>query len=120
MKVLHVITGLGVGGAELQLRSILQHTRHESEVLALYNPGDVAGMITGDGVRVRDLGMTSNTQLGAVLRMRALIREGGYDVVHTHLYRACVYGKLAACWPERPWWSAPSTRSARRTWSAGG
>ena len=28
MKVLHVITGLGVGGAELQLRSILQHTRH--------------------------------------------------------------------------------------------
>lgn len=96
MKVLHVITGLGVGGAELQLRSILQHTRHESEVLALYNPGDVAKMISGDGVRVRDLGMTSNTQLGAVLRMRGLIREGGYDVVHTHLYRACVYGKLAA------------------------
>ena len=30
MKVLHVITGLGVGGAELQLRSILQHTRHDS------------------------------------------------------------------------------------------
>ncbi len=30
MKVLHVITGLGVGGAELQLRSILQHTRHNS------------------------------------------------------------------------------------------
>ncbi len=26
MKVLHVITGLNVGGAELQLRSILQHT----------------------------------------------------------------------------------------------
>ncbi|MFR9728207.1 glycosyltransferase [Saccharopolyspora sp. MS10] len=96
MKVLHVITGLGVGGAELQLRSILQHTRHDSEVLSLYNPGDVAGMILGDGVRVRDLGMTSNTQVGAVLRLRALIRGGGYDVVHTHLYRACVYGKVAA------------------------
>lgn len=96
MKVLHVITGLAVGGAELQLRSILQHTRHEAEVLALYNAGDVAQMITGDGARVRDLGMSSNTQLSALPKLRALIREGGYDVVHTHLYRACVYGKLAA------------------------
>ncbi|MBK0866713.1 glycosyltransferase [Saccharopolyspora sp. HNM0986] len=96
MKVLHVITGLAVGGAELQLRSILQHTRHDAEVLALYNAGDVASMITGDGPRVRDLGMSSNTQLSALPKLRALIREGGYDVVHTHLYRACVYGKLAA------------------------
>lgn len=96
MKVLHVITGLGVGGAELQLRSILQHTRHDADVVSLYNPGDVAGMITGDGVRVRDLGMTRNTQIGAVLRLREVIRDGGYDVVHTHLYRACVYGRLAA------------------------
>ncbi|GAB3277990.1 glycosyltransferase [Parasphingorhabdus pacifica] len=96
MKVLHVITGLGVGGAELQLRSILQHTRHEADVLALYNPGDVAHMISGDGVRVRDLGMSSNTQVSALLRLREIMRDGHYDVVHTHLYRACVYGRLAA------------------------
>ncbi|MCI2417605.1 glycosyltransferase [Saccharopolyspora sp. K220] len=96
MKVLHVITGLGVGGAELQLRSILQHTRHDADVVSLYNPGDVAGMITSDGVRVRDLGMTRNTQMGAVLRLREVIRGGRYDVVHTHLYRACVYGRVAA------------------------
>ncbi|BFO21647.1 hypothetical protein SHKM778_80350 [Streptomyces sp. KM77-8] len=25
-----------------------------------------------------------------------MIRAGGYDLVHTHLYRACVYGRLAA------------------------
>lgn len=96
MKVLHVITGLGVGGAELQLRSILQHSRHDCDVVTLYNPADVASMITSDGVRVRDLGMTSNKQLGAVVRLTKLIRDGRYDVVHTHLYRACVYGKLAA------------------------
>ncbi|MER7014686.1 glycosyltransferase [Saccharopolyspora sp. NPDC000359] len=96
MKVLHVITGLGVGGAELQLRQVLQHTRHDAEVVSLYNPGDVAGMIAGDGVRVRDLGMTRNTQVSAVLKLRDVIRSGRYDVVHTHLYRACVYGRLAA------------------------
>ncbi|MDR7300172.1 glycosyltransferase [Haloactinomyces albus] len=96
MRVLHVITGLGVGGAELQLRSVLQHTRHDAEVVTLYNPGEVAEMLSRDGVRVRDLGMTGNTEIAAVLRLWKLIRQGRYDVVHTHLYRACVYGRVAA------------------------
>lgn len=96
MKVLHVITGLGVGGAELQLRSVLQHSRHQCDVVTLYNPGAVAGMISGDGVRVRDLGMIRNTELPALLRLTRLIRAGGYDAVHTHLYRSCIYGRLAA------------------------
>ena len=96
MKVLHVITGLGVGGAELQLRSILQQTRHNSEVVTLYNPGPVADMIRADGGRVRDMGMTRNTQLSALLRLRRLIRDGRYDVVHAHLYRSQVYGRAAA------------------------
>ena len=96
MKVLHVITGLGVGGAEHQLRSILQHTRHESDVVTLYNPGPVADMIRADGGSVRDLGMTSNTQISALLRLRRLIRAGRYDVVHAHLYRSQIYGRPAA------------------------
>jgi glycosyltransferase involved in cell wall biosynthesis len=96
MKVLHLITGLGVGGAELQLRSILQHTRHESDVVTLYNPGPVAGMIRADGGNVIDLGMTSNRQLSALLRLRRLIRDGQYDVVHAHLYRSQIYGRPAA------------------------
>jgi glycosyltransferase involved in cell wall biosynthesis len=96
MKVLHLITGLGVGGAELQLRSILQHTRHEADVVTLYNPGPVADMIREDGGRVRDVGMTSNTQLSALLRLRRLIRDGRYDVVHAHLYRSQIYGRPAA------------------------
>jgi glycosyltransferase involved in cell wall biosynthesis len=96
VKVLHVITGLGVGGAELQLRSLLQQTRNQSDVVTLYNPGVVAAMISGDGVRVHDLGMTRNTEVPALLRLARLIRAGGYDVVHAHLYRACIYGRLAA------------------------
>ena len=96
MKVLHVITGLGVGGAEHQLRSILQHTRHESDVVTLYNPGPVADMIRADGGSVRDLGMTSNTQISALFRLHRLIRAGRYDVVHAHLYRSQIYGRPAA------------------------
>jgi glycosyltransferase involved in cell wall biosynthesis len=96
MKVLHLITGLGVGGAELQLRSILQYTRHDAEVVTLYNPGPVADMIRADGGQVRSLGMTSNTQITALNELRRMIADGRYDVVHTHLYRSQIYGRPAA------------------------
>lgn len=96
MKVLHVITGLSTGGAEFQVRLLLLHTRHDAEVVTLYNPGTVAELIRADGGRVRDLNMRRNTELSAVLRLRDLIRAGRYDVVHVHLYRACVYGRIAA------------------------
>ncbi|SDK12776.1 Glycosyltransferase involved in cell wall bisynthesis [Actinopolyspora mzabensis] len=96
MRVLHVITGLGIGGAELQLYELVRRSRHECEVVTLYNAGEVANMISGAGIPVHDLGMTSNTELSALFRLRALMRSGGFDAVHTHLYRSCVYGRIAA------------------------
>ena len=96
MKVLHVITGLDAGGAELQLAMILRRTRHESDVVTLYNPGPVADMITAQGTTVRNIGMQRNTELPALMRLRKLIKDGQYDVVHTHLYRAQIYARPAA------------------------
>lgn len=96
MKVLHIITGLGVGGAEQQLRLLLRHLTVDSEVVTLTNPGTVADGLIADGVRVHHLGMDGNRDLSALPRLVRLIRAGGYDLVHTHLYRACVYGRLAA------------------------
>jgi glycosyltransferase involved in cell wall biosynthesis len=96
MKVLHVITGLDAGGAELQLAMILRRTRHESDVVTLYNPGPVADKIRAQGTTVRNIGMKSNTELAALLRLRKIIKDGQYDVVHTHLYRAQIYARPAA------------------------
>ncbi|MFE3142091.1 glycosyltransferase [Streptomyces scopuliridis] len=96
MKVLHIITGLGIGGAEQQLRLLLRKLPTDSEVITLTNPGAVAEGIVADGVPVTDLGMAGNRDLGAVPRLARLIKRGRYDVVHTHLYRACLYGRFAA------------------------
>jgi glycosyltransferase involved in cell wall biosynthesis len=96
MKVLHVITGLDAGGAEIQLAMLLRHTRHDSDVVTLYNPGPVAEQIRAAGTSVRDIGMRRNTEVPAMLRLRAIIADGRYDVVHTHLYRAQIYGQPAA------------------------
>ncbi|MEU3898375.1 glycosyltransferase [Streptomyces sp. NPDC045251] len=96
MKALHVITGLGVGGAEQQLRLLLRHLPVDCDVVTLTNPGPVADGLTADGVDVVHLGMAGNRDLAALPRLTRLIRTGGYDLVHTHLYRACLYGRLAA------------------------
>ncbi|MGD3110357.1 glycosyltransferase [Streptomyces sp. YGL11-2] len=96
MKVLHVITGLEVGGAELQLRLLLRRLPARCEVITLTTPGPLAAAIEADGIPVTHLGMTDNRDLSAIPRLAALIRAGGYDLVHTHLYRACVYGRIAA------------------------
>jgi glycosyltransferase involved in cell wall biosynthesis len=96
MKVLHIITGLDVGGAEQQLRLLLRHCDVRSAVVTLTEPGPLAEAIRADGVPVTALRMSGNRDIGALPRLTALIRAGEYDVVHTHLYRACVYGRIAA------------------------
>ncbi|GGY18052.1 glycosyltransferase [Streptomyces djakartensis] len=96
MRALHIITGLGVGGAEQQLRLLLRHLPLDCDVVTLTNPGAVAEGLAADGVRVTHLGMGGNRDLAALPRLVRLIRAGRYDLVHTHLYRACVYGRLAA------------------------
>jgi glycosyltransferase involved in cell wall biosynthesis len=96
LKALHIITGLGVGGAEQQLRLLLRHLPVDCDVVTLTNPGPVAEGLMADGVRVVHLGMSGNRDLSALPRLVRLIRHGGYDLVHTHLYRACVYGRIAA------------------------
>lgn len=96
MKALHIITGLGIGGAEQQLRLLLRHLPVPCDVVTLTNPGAVAHGLRADGIRVHHLGMSGNRDLTALPRLVRLIRRGAYDLVHTHLYRACVYGRIAA------------------------
>jgi glycosyltransferase involved in cell wall biosynthesis len=96
MKVLHVITGLAAGGAEHQLRLLLRHLSVECDVATLSNPGAVATIIQAAGTPVHVMTMGSNRDASVVPRLARLMRAGRYDVVHTHLYRACVHGRVAA------------------------
>ncbi|TDB76880.1 glycosyltransferase [Actinomadura sp. KC216] len=97
-RVLHVITGLEHGGAERQLALLLRHLPPpvRCEVATLTRVGAVGAEIRAAGVPVHEVGMRGNRDLAALPRLVRLIRRGRYDVVHTHLYRACVYGRVAA------------------------
>jgi glycosyltransferase involved in cell wall biosynthesis len=96
MRVLHVITTLAEGGAEHQLRLLVRRLPHDCEVVTLSRPGAVAAAMRADGTTVHELISRGDYDLSAVRKLRHLIRLGHFDVVHTHLHRACVQGRFAA------------------------
>jgi glycosyltransferase involved in cell wall biosynthesis len=96
VRVLHVITGLAAGGAEQHVRLLVRHSSADAEVAALTNPGTVAAALRAEGVRVHEIGMRGNRDPSGVARLVRLMRRGRFDLVHTHLFRAGVHGRVAA------------------------
>ncbi|WP_255657530.1 glycosyltransferase [Actinoplanes sp. L3-i22] len=91
-----MISTAAEGGAEHQLRLLLRRLPHDSEVVTLSPPGTEARAIQAGGTPVHELTTACDRDLSAIVRLRRLIRRGHYDLVHTHLYRACVQGRIAA------------------------
>lgn len=96
LRVLHVITSLGVGGAERQLEYLVRDTRHDVSVVALYSGGAVADQIVEGGLTVAILGMEGWHKVTAVVRLARHIRRRSPDVVHVHLLSAQLFGITAA------------------------
>jgi glycosyltransferase involved in cell wall biosynthesis len=96
MRVLHVISTLAPGGAEHQLRLLVRRLPYDCEVVTLSGPGAVTTAIRAGGTTVHELVTRSDHDLSAIGELRRLMQRGRYDVVHTHLYRACVQGRFAA------------------------
>src|SRR5690349_2701862 len=55
MRVLHVISTLGHGGAEHQLRLLVRRLPYECEVVTLSRPGAVATALRAQGTTVHEL-----------------------------------------------------------------
>ena len=100
MRILHVITTLGRGGAEMQLlmmaRHQVQERGHEVTVAYLKGQGELGPRFKEAGVRVavpRGLDLRPLRVLGD---LRQQIRAGKFHVVHTHLMKANFLGGVAA------------------------
>jgi glycosyltransferase involved in cell wall biosynthesis len=115
MRVLHVISARGPGGAGHHVRLLVRRLPFHSEVVLLAQPSPVPGRLEdqpgtqprpapdpvadalrAEGVPVHRVAAACDRDPGAILRLRRLIRAGRYDVVHTHLFRASVQGRIAA------------------------
>src|SRR5260370_28471785 len=100
IKVLHIITELGLGGAPTMLCRLLSKmdsASFENEVISLTNLGGNAAKIRGAGVPVRALGMKSSIPNPfPAARLFQWISKSKPHVVQTWMYHANLLGGLAA------------------------
>lgn len=97
-KVLHVITGLGDGGAEGVLaRLCVNSDKAEHVIVSLTDEGKYAFILRQSGIKVESLGMNpGRPSVGSFIRLIKLIRAEKPDVVQTWMYHADLIGGLAA------------------------
>lgn len=106
--VVHVITGLGRGGAEQMLTQLVLVAARDPDglrqvVVSLRDAGVHGTALEAAGIELHCLGMRSPLSLPvAVLRLAAILRRARPVLVMTWLYHADLVGILAAAIAGRP------------------
>ena len=99
LKILHLITGLERGGAEIMLARLvarMDNSRFENVVVSLTNDGPMGEVMRQGGVRTEMIGMSRSLPTpGAFARLYHLIRDEQPAVLQTWLYHSDLLGLAA-------------------------
>lgn len=96
--VAHVIDELPPDGAERLLVDLMRRRsgRYRYAIVCLVKGGPLEAEFAALGVPVIVIGRRQKLDVGMVLRLAAWLRRERVAVVHTHLFTADVFGRLAA------------------------
>ncbi len=106
VRITHLITDSGTGGAEKVLYELVRRLppeRYQCRVIVMKRPGRTAQLVADSGIPVMSLGLPSRTGAAYLLKLPLaflrLLRELGRerpDVLHCWLFQANMLGRLAA------------------------
>lgn len=98
MKVLHIITGLGNGGAEGVLYRLVTHDKNnEHIVISLMDEGKYGPLLIDKGITVYCLNMSpGKPSLESIGKLFKLIKTTEPDIVQTWMYHADLIGGIIA------------------------
>ncbi len=107
LRVLHLIDGLGHGGAERLLSDLAEGAAHadlDINVAALYpkDGQESAAALARAGVQAELIGAGGLLDPRSVWRVRSAIKRAQPDLVHTHLGYSDILGSLAAATTRHP------------------
>jgi glycosyltransferase involved in cell wall biosynthesis len=106
LRILHLITSLNVGGAQMHLYKTVTRfnpARVASLVVSLVPGGRIGELLRGQKIPLSDLGMRRGSLNPlALARLVTLIRRFQPHMVQTYLYHADLLGYLAARWAGVP------------------
>lgn len=97
MKVLQVVTGLSMGGAERVVADLADNLANSGcEVRLVYMKGPQQVAPRRQDIELVCLGMDSPADLpGGYLRFRRIVHEFAPDIVHSHMFHATMLARLA-------------------------
>jgi glycosyltransferase involved in cell wall biosynthesis len=99
VNVMHIIEDLENGGAErvlVTLVSGLDSKRFRPVVCCLTKKGRMAGELEARGIPVVTMNKRPKIDFMMLLRLRQMMREQKIAIVHTHVFTANFWGRLAA------------------------
>ena len=117
LRILHIITGLGPGGAEAVLyRLVTRSKAFEHEVVCLERRDWYSAKFEERGIRVHHVNWTNPWLIvPALMRLYGIIRKSDADLVQTWMYRSNLLGGLIARWLRKPViWNIRSTSPSAR------
>src|SRR5215213_3605643 len=98
-KIVMVVTGLGVGGAERQIVALahrFQALGSSIVVVTLIEPGPLKEEMTRMNIPVYSLGMKRGMPgPGAILKLAKIVRREKPDVVHAHMFHANLLARVS-------------------------
>lgn len=94
MKILHIITGLNRGGAEMMLYKIIKHSPNPTKhrVVSLIAEGFFAQKIRELGCVVESLDMTKNPLTFSPFHILRIIKDARPDVIQCWMFHANIIG----------------------------
>lgn len=97
MRILYLITGLGLGGAEKVVVDLADQMVNRGHTVCIaYLKGNIVVKPKSENVQMISLGLESPKQLlKALYNFRQLIRQFKPDVVHAHMVHANIFARLA-------------------------
>lgn len=106
IKIAHIITGLGIGGAERFLRTLalaVDRKKYDLHFFCIVTGGELVPEFEKLGYHVRVIPCYNwNRRLPFrfvvtnILKLAIIFKKEKFQIVHTHLYRANMIGRIAA------------------------
>lgn len=98
IKIIHLITGLGLGGAENQLAQLVRHSdpsRCEHIIISMQDTGIYGAKLREQGIKLYTLGMRRGSiSIIACYRLIKILQQEKPDLLQTWLYHADLLGLL--------------------------
>ena len=98
-KIVHIISNLSIGGAQILLFDILSNLKKKEDLdiyLITIDSGVYIEKYKDAGINVIDLGEKGLVNPNIYFKIKKVINSIKPDIVHTHLNKADFYGRVAA------------------------